>query len=119
DRAQLNSVIMNLGSNAADAMQGGPGRMLASLTRVSADGGLAARFPTIADGAAYARIRIQDTGSGMNEATLQKIFDPFFTTKPVGEGTGLGLAMVHGIIEGLRGAVDVTSEVGVGTTFDL
>jgi len=66
-----------------------------------------------------AKITVTDTGSGMDRATLEKIFNPFFTTKPVGEGSGLGLSMVHGIIEDLEGTIEVTSALGVGTTFEI
>jgi two-component system NtrC family sensor kinase len=64
-----------------------------------------------------ANVEITDSGPGIPEANLLKIFDPFFTTKPVGEGTGMGLAIAHSIIDRHRGAITVKSKVGVGTTF--
>jgi signal transduction histidine kinase len=119
DRAQLHSVIMNLGSNAVDAMEGKVGVLSIGLSRTIIGPELASRFTALVQDEPYARISVTDSGTGMDRATMEKIFNPFFTTKPVGEGTGLGLAMVHGIIEGFKGAIDVTSELGVGTTFDI
>jgi len=119
DSAQLHSVVLNLGSNAAHAMYGKAGEMTIGLTAITADAALASTLHGLKLGASYARLRVRDTGCGMDKETLDKIFNPFFTTKPVGEGTGLGLSMVHGIIERFDGAIHVTSEVDVGTCFDL
>src|SRR5439155_6436745 len=65
------------------------------------------------------RLSVSDTGSGIAPAVLERMFDPFFTTKRVGDGTGLGLALVHGIVADFGGAIDVATQVGVGTTFTI
>jgi len=69
--------------------------------------------------ARYARLSVGDTGSGIPPAVLERMFDPFFTTKRVGDGTGLGLALVHGIVADFCGAIDVATQVGAGTTFTI
>jgi PAS domain S-box-containing protein len=119
DAAQLHSVILNLGSNASHAMDGKVGSLAIGLGLVTADSIMAESIHGLKAGITYARIHVRDTGSGMDKETLDKIFNPFFTTKPVGEGTGLGLSMVHGIIERSNGGIQVSSEVGVGTKFDI
>ncbi|MCA8204139.1 histidine kinase [Burkholderia sp. AU33545] len=98
--SQLNQVFMNLLVNAAHAI---PARGVITI-RTSSDG-------------EQVSIAISDTGTGMTPDVVRRIFDPFFTTKPVGQGTGLGLSVSHGIVERHRGAIDVTSEPGRGTTF--
>jgi PAS domain S-box-containing protein len=119
DAAQLHSVILNLGSNASHAMEGKVGSLAIGLEQVTADSIMAESIHGLQSGAPYARIHVRDTGSGMDKETLDKIFNPFFTTKPVGEGTGLGLSMVHGIVERFGGGIQVSSELGVGTQFDI
>ena len=101
--SQLNQVFMNLFVNAAQAIEGN-GTITITTERVGDDA---------------VRITIADTGSGIAPESLSRIFDPFFTTKPVGKGTGLGLPLSRGIVERHHGRIDVTSEVGQGTTFAI
>ncbi len=114
DRGQLKQVLLNLYINAWQAMpQGGT---VYVQTRNIVVGETFVR-PYQVDPGKYVRISLNDTGIGMDETTLQKIFEPFFTTKESGEGTGLGLASVYGIIKNHGGFIDVSSEKGVGTSF--
>lgn len=115
---QIHQVLLNLATNAAHAMRGGDGRLDISLEAVRADDLIAASNPDLHRGL-YVRLTVGDNGHGMDVATVERIFDPFFTTKPAGEGTGLGLAVVQGIMKNHEGAVTVYSEVGKGTRFHL
>jgi len=117
DEAQLSNAIINLVVNARDAMPKG-----GTVTIRSANESMvsAAAFGTaVMPAGDYVRIEVADTGSGIAPEHLGKIFDPFFTTKPVGQGTGLGLATVYGIVKQTGGFIDVKSEVGKGTTFQI
>jgi PAS domain S-box-containing protein len=116
DPTHIHQILMNLGTNAWHAMKGRPGRLGVILERIEVDAKFVAVTPGLQPGL-YARISISDTGSGMAPATLARIFEPFFTTKPTGEGTGLGLAVVHGIVDNHDGVITVDSELGVGTIF--
>jgi PAS domain S-box-containing protein len=115
DPVQLGQVLLNLAVNARDAMpQGGTLRISTRGVRLpSAD--QAGLIPS----GEYASLRIADTGAGIPESVLPHIFEPFFTTKEVGQGSGLGLAMVYGIIKQLGGDIRVASEPGAGTRFDI
>jgi CheY-like chemotaxis protein len=95
-----------------------PGGLEIKLERTVINAAMAALQPRLRPGC-YAELSITDTGSGMDPATLRRIFEPFFTTKPPGEGTGLGLAVVHGIMDGHEGAITVASQPGQGTAFHL
>jgi CheY-like chemotaxis protein len=115
---QLQQVLMNLGTNALHALRNGRGHIEIGLEPSQfAQGG---RPPPagLAPGS-YAHLWVADDGIGMDDETRQRIFEPFFTTKPVGQGTGLGLAVVHGIVETHGGAIEVASAPGKGTRFDL
>jgi PAS domain S-box-containing protein len=118
DGTQVHQILMNLGTNAWHAMKDRPGRLGITLERVLVDHALAARQPKLRRGV-YARLSVRDTGTGMDPVTMRRIFDPFFTTKAPGEGTGLGLAAVHGIMDNHDGAITVESEPGVGTVFQV
>jgi PAS domain S-box-containing protein len=118
DATQIHQILLNLGSNAGDAMGLKGGVLEVVLERAEVDEGLASSGPTLRPGP-HAKIVVSDTGAGMDEKTLERIFDPFFTTKSVGEGTGMGLSVVHGIVESHDGAITVTSEAGRGTSFEI
>lgn len=118
DATQLQQVILNLCVNAAQAMKEHGGVLGVRLTRLDIDRNVAGIHPDLKEGP-HVRLDVSDTGCGMDRATQGRIFEPFFTTKAPGEGTGLGLAVVHGVIKNHGGAIAVYSEMGVGTTFSI
>jgi len=113
---QLHQVLMNLCTNAAHAMRGREGMLGVTLERVTVGAAEAPRLHHIGPGD-YVRLTVTDTGVGMDAKTMGRIFEPFFTTKPPGEGTGMGLSVVHGIVEAHHGEVTVESAPGQGATF--
>jgi CheY-like chemotaxis protein len=114
DLTSVHQVVTNLGTNASHAMPGG-GRLGVTLEPVYVRDSFARANPDLHEGD-YAVLTMRDTGHGMDAATRARVFEPFFTTKAPGSGTGLGLAMVHGIMRDHRGAVLLSSGVGEGTT---
>ena len=119
DKGQLETAIMNLAANARDAMrENGGGTLTIRTTAVDAATVTAAGAPDV-EGESWVQIEVIDEGTGMDEETRQKIFEPFFTTKAVGQGTGLGLATVYGIVKQSGGFLFVDSEVGKGSTFRI
>ncbi len=118
DPTQIHQIVMNLGANAAHAIGSVPGSFGVTLELVQLTAEQLRRHPQLRP-AHTVCLSLADSGSGMDASTLERIFEPFFTTKPVGEGTGLGLAVVHGIMQALEGAIVVESTVGVGTKFSL
>ncbi|HEY4040145.1 MAG TPA: PAS domain S-box protein [Burkholderiaceae bacterium] len=117
DPTQLHQVVMNLCTNAVHAM-GGDGTLAVSVEAVNLEQEVSFAQATLSPGR-YIKLVVADTGTGMDGATLARIFEPFFTTKEVGQGTGLGLALVYGIVADSGGATHVTSELGRGSTFDI
>ena len=117
DPGQIEQILMNLATNARDAMSNG-GHLSITTSQVAVEEGLETQYDLPSPGK-YALISVSDTGMGIDKKTLEIIFEPFFTTKEVGKGTGLGLAIVHGIIKQHNGSVLARSELGKGTTFDI
>ncbi|HAA05136.1 MAG TPA: hybrid sensor histidine kinase/response regulator [Syntrophobacteraceae bacterium] len=118
DPTQMHQVIMNLCTNAAHAMKERGGLLEIRLERMELGLQARERFHDLAPGP-YVRLAVTDTGLGMSREIMERIFDPYFTTKKLGEGTGLGLAVVHGIIKNHGGLIGVDSELGKGTTFEV
>jgi two-component system cell cycle sensor histidine kinase/response regulator CckA len=118
DPTQIHQILMNLCTNAWHAMNDGRGRIDIQIDSVVL-GENAVRTHADLQSGRYAHLSVRDTGKGVDAVTLERIFEPFFTTKTVGEGTGLGLSVVHGIMRGYQGAITVNSQLGGGTTFHL
>ena len=117
DPTQVEQVVLNLAINARDAMPAG-GTLLLRTAELDVGEGEAPPHPELAPGS-YVTLSVQDTGVGMEVELAERIFEPFFTTKGVGEGTGLGLATVHGIVSQSGGAIWVDSEPGAGSCFTV
>jgi len=117
DETQLQQIIMNLLTNAVHALGGGLGRIKITLDQVDIAAAKAAQLEIRPGG--YVWLRIADNGPGIPLEVLHRIFDPFFTTKPVGEGTGLGLSLVHGIVTAHGGMITATNRKSSGAAFDL
>lgn len=118
DATQLHQVIVNLCANAAYAMRDGTGVMEVGLEDIMADDEFVRLHPGLKPGR-HLLLKVSDTGCGIKPEILGKIFEPFFTTKAKGEGTGLGLSVVHGIVENFKGVVTVYSEPGRGSAFNV
>jgi CheY-like chemotaxis protein len=116
DPTQIHQVVLNLCTNAIHAMRGGVGTLTVNVAPVVIDEVLAATMPKVVPGD-FLCLTVTDSGHGMDEPTLRRVFDPFFTTKQPGEGTGLGLAVVQGIVATHGGGIAVESKAGVGSIF--
>jgi CheY-like chemotaxis protein len=117
DTGQLEQVLMNLAANARDAM-GRKGSLIIGTGRLRIDAEFV-RLHGYGRPGDFALLTVSDTGMGMSEQTREKIFEPFFTTKELGQGTGLGLSIVYGIVNQHEGYINVYSEPGHGTTFNI
>ncbi len=118
DPTQLHQVMMNLGTNAGYAMGEKGGTLTVRLEEIELDAAMACNYGDLLPGA-YLQLTVIDSGKGIAAKDMGRIFDPFFTTKPRGEGTGMGLSVVHGIVAGLGGAITVDSAPSQGARFDV
>jgi signal transduction histidine kinase len=117
DPTQINQILINLCTNADHSMPDG-GVIVVTLKNVDFNEDTATKYPELIPGR-YVNIIVSDTGHGISQEDIVHIFDPYFTTKEVGKGTGMGLALVHGIVKGHNGIITVESELGRGTTFSI
>lgn len=115
---EINQVVMNLCTNSGHAMRQSGGTLSISLNQVEAKESVTANH-ILREAGRYVLLRIEDNGEGMAHDTIAKIYTPFFSTKKAGEGTGLGLSVIYGIVESYGGYVDVSSNIGQGTVFDI
>jgi two-component system cell cycle sensor histidine kinase/response regulator CckA len=118
DPSQIHQVIINLCTNAFQAMEESGGLLTIKLKEIIPDSGLLKQLPK-PEAESYVKLSISDTGTGMDERTIERIFEPFFTTKSVNKGTGLGLSVVHGIITSFKGVITVDSQSEKGATFSV
>ncbi len=118
DPSQIHQVIMNLCTNAAHAMKKAGGTLTVTLNEITIDDTFVARNPNMTPGG-YVQLTVSDTGHGMTGETIDRIFEPYFTTKGPGEGSGLGLSIIHGIVDSMHGTINVYSESGRGNTFKV
>ncbi len=118
DPSQVHQIIVNLCQNAALAMLDNGGDLVVKLERVEVDEGMIVRHPDLKPGQ-HVRLTVTDTGCGMTKELMERIFEPFFTTRGPGGGSGLGLAVVHGIVKSYSGAITVYSELGKGSVFSV
>jgi nitrogen-specific signal transduction histidine kinase/CheY-like chemotaxis protein len=118
DAAQIRQIVMNFGTNAAHAMREQGGMLEVKLEEIFLDAKACKKYDDIKPGC-YLELTVSDTGHGMPPEVMKRIFEPYFTTKKTGEGTGMGLAVTHGIVKSYGGDISVHSEIGKGTTFQV
>ncbi|MBU3951542.1 MAG: response regulator [Proteobacteria bacterium] len=118
DQTQIHQVVLNLCTNAAQVMEKEGGILDVSLTRVEIDPARMIGFPGLGPGP-HVKLTVKDTGKGIDKQILNKIFDPYFTTKEIGKGSGMGLAMVHGIVKSHKGLIQVDTISGMGSVFHV
>ena len=117
DPVHIEQIVLNLVANANDALANG-GHLVIKTANVIVEKKSLAESADVSPGR-YVELTVTDTGSGMNEEVCQRVFEPFFTTKPMGHGTGMGLAAVHGLVKQMGGHISVRSKLGAGTTFKV
>lgn len=118
DPIQIQQIVMNLCTNAEHAMQGKGGELIVALDAVTLEADFSDRFPDLAPGS-YLKLTVGDTGSGISPDVIEHIFEPYFTTRKKGVGTGMGLAVVQGIVRKCGGEITIDSELGKGSTFTV
>lgn len=118
DPTQIDQIMMNLCINASHAMEQSGGNLTITVKKVILDDNSAKDYPDLKSGK-YVKIMVSDTGPGIDPAIIDRIFDPYFTTKKIDKGSGLGLAVVHGIVKSHSGAISVDSILGKGTQFSI